>query len=273
MDPFSLDEKPRPPRKVKFQPKAQARRQPVAAKKEVIDDTETAEQKELLKRLQDGVGAGKSKIDKKLEPVRVAFGYGSSVSSNKYNGSTGNYAGYQDMARAREGEEYQEPWNYYSNYPVTLPLRRPYSGNPETLDEEEFGELSSYDETTINPALDLGLMEENSEPKLLFLQLPKTIPTKKQSSSSTGPAEKACGLNDLQAGFMGKMLVYKSGKVKLKLGDTLYDVTPGSDCGFAQEVVAINVKEKQCCSVGELNKRAVVTPDVDSILDSFADLG
>ncbi|KAF5188081.1 hypothetical protein FRX31_022332, partial [Thalictrum thalictroides] len=27
-------------------------------------------------------------------------------------------------------KEYAEPWNYYSYYPVTLPLRRPHSGNP-----------------------------------------------------------------------------------------------------------------------------------------------
>lgn len=36
---------------------------------------------------------------------------------------------------------------------------------------------------------------------------------------------KGCSLEDLPAGYMGKMLVYKSGAVKLKLGDTLYDVS------------------------------------------------
>ena len=44
------------------------------------------------------------------------------------------------------------------------------------------------------------------------------------------------------------------------------------DCGFAQDVVAINTAEKHCCVVGELKKRAAVTPDVDSILDRMADL-
>lgn len=44
------------------------------------------------------------------------------------------------------------------------------------------------------------------------------------------------------------------------------------DCGFAQDVVAINTVEKHCCVVGELKKRAAVTPDVDSILDRMADL-
>ena len=32
-------------------------------------------------------------------------------------------------------------------------------------------------------------------------------------------------LNDLPGGYMGKMLVYKSGKVKMKLGDAMFDVS------------------------------------------------
>jgi DNA-directed RNA polymerase III subunit RPC4 len=44
------------------------------------------------------------------------------------------------------------------------------------------------------------------------------------------------------------------------------------DCAFGQAVVAINTEEKHCCIVGELNKRATVTPDVESILNSLSDL-
>lgn len=49
-------------------------------------------------------------------------------------------------------------------------------------------------------------------------------------------------------------------------------VSPGLDCAIAQDVVAINTEEKHCCILGELNKRAVVVPDVDSILDGIANL-
>lgn len=48
------------------------------------------------------------------------------------------------------------------------------------------------------------------------------------SSGAPGGArntEKPCSLGDLPAGFMGKMLVYRSGAIKMKLGDTLYDVS------------------------------------------------
>ena len=83
------------------------------------------------------------------------------------------------------------------------------------------------------------LQEENLEPSMFFLQLPPTVPMMKQTGStaghevgsssrpsgSIGSVKKTCGLEELPAGLMGKMLVYKSGAVKLKLGDTLYDVS------------------------------------------------
>lgn len=50
-------------------------------------------------------------------------------------------------------------------------------------------------------------------------------------------------------------------------------VGPGSECVFAQDVVAVNVEEKNFCVVGEINKRVIVTPDVDSILDNFSESG
>lgn len=78
------------------------------------------------------------------------------------------------------------------------------------------------------------------EKQLIFMQLPPTLPLPRQSAKAeggdgtassskplknTGFSSKGCSLNELPAGFMGKMLVYKSGAVKLKLGDHLYNVS------------------------------------------------
>jgi len=48
----------------------------------------------------------------------------------------------------------------HTDYPVSLPLRRPYSGNPEILDEEEFGESSASraQDAELTAAEELGLM-------------------------------------------------------------------------------------------------------------------
>ncbi|XWS17476.1 hypothetical protein CRYUN_Cryun33cG0071100 [Craigia yunnanensis] len=198
---------------------------------------------------------------------QVAFGYGGASASIKSfglskgasRGSRETFNGGVHAPGLREEKKYKEPRDYYSYYPVTLPMRRPYSGNPEFLDEEEFAsENITYDENSMEPAVELGLMKENSEPSMFFLQLPPTVPMIKETGSTEGHevdsssrpvagvgfVKKTCSLEKLPAGLMGNMLVYKSGAVKLKLGDTLYDVNPGLSCVFAQDVVAVNTAEK-----------------------------
>lgn len=75
---------------------------------------------------------------------------------------------------------------------------------------------------------------------MLFLQLPNTLPMfKLQSTNAEGhenennanskkgsqKAQKPSKIEELTEGLVGKMLVYKSGAIKLKLGDTLYNVS------------------------------------------------
>ncbi|XAR67107.1 hypothetical protein NMG60_11013543 [Bertholletia excelsa] len=304
MDPYSLgNSTSNAPRKVRFAPKGPPRRdqKPIVPKIEKVEtvDADDAQAQELLRRFNDASVKVKPKAEKKMAQAQVAFGYaGASASVRSFgirkNGATtdrpegpSSEGGDFSASRVRE-KEYREPWNYYSYYPVTLPLRRPYSGNPEILNDEEFGEASvsmDFDEDSIKPAVELGLMEENLEQKMFFLQLPPTLPMVKQSANigdqgaagdSKPPLDKAlskkpCGWDELPAGYMGKLLVYKNGDVKLKLGDTTYEVSAGSDCTFAEDVFAINTEEKTCCIVGELGKRAIITPDIDSVLGIASD--
>ncbi|KAJ4973539.1 hypothetical protein NE237_006713 [Protea cynaroides] len=280
------------PRKVKFKPKIPPRREskPVEIKNEGIED-EDVKTRDLLRRINESSGRGRAKFEKKPAAVQVAFGHGQASNfMRSYGPPKGAGA---SASRSQDGanmsshlleKEYREPWNYCSNYPLTLPLRRPYSGNPVLLDEKEFGDASTdmtYNDDSTNSAIELGLMEQQEEQKMIFFQLPTSLPLVKRSataednqktessgpSNKVRPSDKGCSLAELPAGLMGKMLVYKSGAVKLKLGDTLYDVSPGSDCAFAQDVVAMNTEEKHCCTLGLLDKRAIITPNVDSLLD------
>ncbi|KAI8565358.1 hypothetical protein RHMOL_Rhmol03G0252800 [Rhododendron molle] len=290
------------PRKVKFAPKVPRKvSTPVVPKVEKIENitSDEAQAQELLRRFNEASLKAHTKVERKAAPAQVAFGHGGTSTKIKsygsLKGSINSYEGQSSegggafSSGLRVDKEYKEPWDYYSSYPVTLPMRRPYSGNPELLDEEEFGEAAesiTHDENSTKAARDLGLMDENPEASMFFLQLPPNMPMVKPSpktegqeiassskpSKGAGPAEKTCTLDELPAGFMGKMLVYKSGAVKLKLGDTIYDVSAGLDCVFAQDIVAINTEEKQCCVLGELSKRAVITPDVDAVLSSMSDL-
>ncbi|KAG8064299.1 hypothetical protein GUJ93_ZPchr0004g40530 [Zizania palustris] len=287
-----------PPRKkgLKFAPKVPPKKAAkVVPKPEPAEDSkdETIDN-ELLMKLKTSQSMDpfvrKVKTEKQEIRTQVAFGQGNSSYARSFPMP-------RSSAASKLPKEYVEPWDYtHSDYPVTLPLRRPYSGDPEILNEEEFRESSANraQDCELTAAEELGLMDRSDEPQLLFFQMPASLPLPKQPDSvagantgsggnaevaSTSSMAKHAGtrpsplpgsrLKELPGGFMGKILVYRSGKVKMKIGDALFDVSPGSNCTFVQEVAAINTREKQCCNLGEVSKQAIVTPDIEYLLDSF----
>lgn len=280
----SNQNKPNAPRKMKFAPKAPKRQPKVEVKSEPVEDTDSIQAKELLQRFnQSSLLRSKPKFERNVAASQTASYGGQSTKIRSYGFPKVEFGGVNSRVPKKE-KEYIEPYDPSGYCPVTHPLRVPFSGDPEFLNEMEFGEAAqniTLDENSIIPAEELGLLEENLEPTLFFVQLPSTLPMVKKSASageqkvdasSRQPArppgkEKAIGLNELPAGLVGKLQIYKSGAVKWKIGDTLYDVSTGSECMFTQEVMAINTEKKHCCVVGELDKRMIIRPDVDSILD------
>ncbi|KAJ3678119.1 hypothetical protein LUZ60_001922 [Juncus effusus] len=168
---------------------------------------------------------------------------------------------------------------------VVLPLR-PDNTNSELLNKMEFGEASKSSieiESSINPAKDLGLDKESENKRMLLFKLPKSLPIEKPASISQENEIQGkinaknklnkingCNLQELpsESTLVGKMLVYKNGKVKMKLGDITFNVDPGMKCVFSQDVVGINMKKKHLYEIGKLDERdVVVTPDLDALLD------
>ncbi|KAI5398256.1 uncharacterized protein LOC127093092 [Lathyrus oleraceus] len=278
------DLKPPARRKVKYAPKAPPKRVPkIEVKSELVEEdnkASAAEAKELLRRFHENERKARMKVEKKVSASQIAFGSGGQSAHHKPYGIGSKTNGIESSAFVdANGKEYKEPWDLYSDYPIALPLRKPYSGNPEYLDKEEFGEAAesrTYDENAANSAAELGLLEENPETKSIFMRLPPVFPMIKKPDAdvkvnSKRPA-KLFKFDEMPPGLIGKMIVYKSGKVKLKIGNTLYDVSSGMNCIFSQELVAMNAAEKHCSSIGEISKLATVTPDVDAALDCLSDL-
>lgn len=52
----------------------------------------------------------------------------------------------------------------------------------------------------------------------------------------------------------------------MKIGDVFYDVSEGMPCGFLQELVALDMESKNMHNLGDINKRMVVSLDVDALL-------
>ncbi|PVH37696.1 hypothetical protein PAHAL_5G062300 [Panicum hallii] len=182
--------------------------------------------------------------------------------------------------------------------PLQIPRSFPVAINSGKFDSEESGDDDDDDDDNDNdnvelqetqpssieceastcPAEELHLLQEeqDSKERIFLFQLPKSLPLPRRSSNIVETKGKATGkevkegsnLQQLPQGYLGKMLVYKSGKVKMKLGDVLFDVNPGAESRMPQHVVALNTREKHCCLLGEIeNRHVIVTPDVDSLLN------
>ncbi|KAK2902299.1 hypothetical protein Q8A73_012045 [Channa argus] len=131
--------------------------------------------------------------------------------------------------------------------------------------------------------------------KLFFMQLPDSLPgqppTKEHRPVKTevqtedgqsvlmktepqeeGPEDNSCNLKDLREGLIGKMLVRKSGRIQLILGQVIFDVSLGTSCSFLQELVSIGTEGRtgDLTVLGKVEHKIVCSPDFEALLQSIA---
>lgn len=115
--------------------------------------------------------------------------------------------------------------------------------------------------------------EYEGEDQLFFIQMPSALPLGEAPVRPSSATEQTQvlgfkgNLPSLPAGNIGKLLIYKSGKVKLKVGEVLFDVSTGMPCNFLQEVVAIDMDKQKYYQLGDISRRMVCYPDVESLLE------
>jgi len=73
-------------------------------------------------------------------------------------------------------------------------------------------------------------------------------------------------LKKVPPGLMGKLVIYKSGKVKLRVGDLLLEVSQGTTTLFHQELVSFDANRKEAHRLGSVERRLVCTLDVEHLL-------
>uniref|UniRef100_A0A0D9V8S7 DNA-directed RNA polymerase III subunit RPC4 n=1 Tax=Leersia perrieri TaxID=77586 RepID=A0A0D9V8S7_9ORYZ len=271
--------RPRKIQKLKFKPKVP----PQKPKKSIAENPQHEEPKpideELMKRLKTGQGA-----TKKLHSIK-------DEDSTQNPPSTVSSAASVSSSLAPSGGHNQGQLKKKKPFQITRAV--PLDAIPGFLyddedDDDDFDDDEGDDnaelqeirptsiecESSIRPAEELNLLGQDDKRRMLLFQLPKSLPLPRISPAveRNGKARgkvvtEGSNLNELPQGYMGKMLVYKSGKIKMKLGDIMFDVNPGEECRMALHAVAINTREKHCCLLGDIeNRHVVVTPDVDSLL-------
>ncbi|GBE86573.1 hypothetical protein SCP_0904520 [Sparassis crispa] len=71
-------------------------------------------------------------------------------------------------------------------------------------------------------------------------------------------------------GVIGQLEVYQSGAVKMRLGNGIVmDVTAATQPSFLQQAVYLDPTNKRLCVLGEVNRRFVVSPDIETLLTSM----
>ncbi|CAO1411504.1 unnamed protein product [Diamesa serratosioi] len=147
----------------------------------------------------------------------------------------------------------------------TSPINRVIKTEPGELKSETFDDTNSPLDQLLN----------STQSQLFLFQLPDTLPGRIQDSDDfkkekdeektepSGP--KLCTLDHFQEGLIGKIVRYKSGKTKLILGETLYDIDLGLNTEFLQDVVSITTNREQrsgsMYGLGQIKSKLNVTPD------------
>ena len=97
------------------------------------------------------------------------------------------------------------------------------------------------------------------------MQFPSSLPIVKNPEASINLRE-PIPLHEMPEGYVGKLIVYKSGKVKLLMGGVKFDVNPGTQLSFHQEAVIIDHDQQKAIVLGDVQKRLLISPNLDDIL-------
>lgn len=72
-------------------------------------------------------------------------------------------------------------------------------------------------------------------------------------------------------GQIGELIMYESGRCKLQYGSVLLDITEANECGFPEEVLALDADNRNAFILGRVVSRLVGHLDVDDLLQGDSD--
>jgi DNA-directed RNA polymerase III subunit RPC4 len=103
---------------------------------------------------------------------------------------------------------------------------------------------------------------------------PEAVPIKKEEDFSN-PLADIPEQKRFTTGYVGKLRVHKSGRTTLDWGGTSYELTPGKQASFLQEIVSIHVSPEadqqsdaaagEAIALGSVKGKFVVTPDFEQM--------
>ncbi|KAI0675547.1 RNA polymerase III RPC4-domain-containing protein [Trametes maxima] len=158
----------------------------------------------------------------------------------------------QTQAQAEEDTDIRQERLYFFQFPNPFPAFT----LPQTADSDSKGK---------GKATEGG---EEAGKKVTFAQ-----DTKPPAPGAAAPAPNTTEKQEAQPkvdGVAGQLEIYESGTVKLRLGNGIVmDVTAATQPSFLQHAVYVDPEHKRLSVLGEVNRRFVVTPDIETLLTSM----
>ena len=128
---------------------------------------------------------------------------------------------------------------------------------------------------TVNEDLAAVLTDARAETKgkeeIFLMQFPRALPIEpKEEMKKKGTISgNVFDMFKQIRGKIGKLKVYKSGKVEMEIEGVKYLVNSGIQSKMRQEVAAVDRDCRDIYMLGEVGKKMVLTPDIDSLLESY----
>ncbi|XP_055696364.1 DNA-directed RNA polymerase III subunit RPC4 isoform X2 [Lutzomyia longipalpis] len=150
------------------------------------------------------------------------------------------------------------------------------SPNAPAVSTIPFSTKIKADPDGVNPPQTLEEIFGAKSSQVFLLQLPDTLPgssgardpgtedTRIDDKESETPAESLNSLRQQDEGLVGKIVRHKSGKTKLVLGNSQFDLDVGIDTDFLQQLVSIDANPERSgnmYNLGKVQTKLTATPD------------
>lgn len=104
---------------------------------------------------------------------------------------------------------------------------------------------------------------------------PEPEPAESAESQQSTPhlPENFCTMRNLEEGQIGRLIRYRSGKTKLLLGESKFDIDLGINPNLVQEVISTQLNKSErsgsVINLGQINAKLSAVPDWEFILDNI----
>lgn len=150
-------------------------------------------------------------------------------------------------------------------------LYRPTIVQPPADMPRDVGDIDTAEHAEASERISSLFTDTLSEGNLMFFQFPEKLPIIKQKNNRVlmNETTQCCSLSDMPNRVIGKLLITRSGLVKMKIGDVIFDVNKGMECRGRQELAFVDKSHNNLVMLGSVGDRITVSPDMDSLLDGM----